>query len=169
MKYRDEYYNYVITINLQSSQVPAVYIRCRLVGGKYRFILFTANILPRHEYGPRCRDGIKPPTVMVTHSYPNLSCYFHIFRPNGKAEIKIDVPESTNPYVISGFVIHPEEGLTLVQGPIMVGGLRLLLGLLTGVCGGGGGGGGRRMSNLRNTKCRVPYFASHISIASMSS
>ena len=42
------------------------------------------------------------------------------FRHYGRAEPIIDVPESTNPYVISGFAIHPIEGLSIVKEPVMV-------------------------------------------------
>ena len=46
---------------------------------------------------------------------------FICFRPNGQAEIKIDIPsKSTQTFAIGGFALHPTEGLTVVPDYILV-------------------------------------------------
>ena len=47
-------------------------------------------------------------------------CY--IWRPRGQVEIKLDVPEDPNPYVISSIVLHPEYGLSIAKDVIQVSG-----------------------------------------------
>ncbi len=42
-------------------------------------------------------------------------------RPQGRTEITTEVPESMDMFMISAFVIHPTEGLSLVKTPVSVG------------------------------------------------
>lgn len=39
-------------------------------------------------------------------------------KPNGRVEIKLNAPETSQPYVISGFILHPEYGLSLFKQPV---------------------------------------------------
>ncbi|ELT94762.1 hypothetical protein CAPTEDRAFT_205314 [Capitella teleta] len=39
-------------------------------------------------------------------------------KPNGQVELRLDVPEYTDSSVMSGFILHPEHGLSLVEQPV---------------------------------------------------
>nr|UCK81481.1 macroglobulin-complement related protein-like 3 [Arenicola marina] len=63
----------------------------------------------------------REPDIKNLHYY---SRYFFDFswswrttyvKPIGQVEMKLDIPESTNPMVFSGFVLHPDLGLSLVR------------------------------------------------------
>ena len=59
------------------------------------------------------------PEQMIIEFYDSI--WRHVIcRPRGNAQLTVDVPEARNPYVVSAFALHPDEGLSLVTEPAQV-------------------------------------------------
>ncbi|OAF66568.1 hypothetical protein A3Q56_05710, partial [Intoshia linei] len=47
-------------------------------------------------------------------SYSEWSWVSHFLKPDGMTQIRLNIPDTTNPYVIHGWIIHPRNGLQIV-------------------------------------------------------